>query len=216
MRKQVCSFGGIFYLAPMLCRFSLLFSCLLACLLADYRAVAQQPLGTLAGTVQDSVSRRPVAYATVVLLPTLSPAQAVATGTTNEQGGFTLANVPSGTFRLQVSFVGYASHRQAVLVTASRTTVPPILLAPTTQQLGEAVVVGTKPVVEVHPDRLVYHAAQDVSNSGGTAQDVLRKTPLLAVDGLGNVTLNGSGNFKVLVDNHPSPTLAQNLQHELC
>jgi hypothetical protein len=84
-----------------------------------------------------------------------------------------------------------------------------------TQQLGEAVVVGRKPLVEVQPDRFIYNAAQDIGNAGGTAADVLRKTPLLAVDGLGTVTLRGSTNFKVLINNHPSPTLAQNLTQAL-
>ncbi|MEJ7658207.1 MAG: hypothetical protein WKG07_00575 [Hymenobacter sp.] len=37
---------------------------------------------------------------------------------------------------------------------------------------------------------------------------MLRKAPLLAVDGDGNVKMRGSGNFKVLVNNKPSPTLA--------
>jgi hypothetical protein len=76
----------------MIGRFSLLFGLLLNCLLDCSRAVAQQPLGTLEGTVEDLVSRRPVDYATVVLLSALPPAQAVASGTTNEHGVFTLAN----------------------------------------------------------------------------------------------------------------------------
>ncbi|RZK39013.1 MAG: TonB-dependent receptor [Hymenobacter sp.] len=44
---------------------------------------------------------------------------------------------------------------------------------------------------------------------------MLRKAPLLAVDGDGNVTMRGSANFKVLVNNKPSPTLARNLAEAL-
>jgi outer membrane receptor protein involved in Fe transport len=90
-----------------------------------------------------------------------------------------------------------------------------LLLPTAAQALGEAVIIGTKPVVEVKPDRLVYNADQDVSNAGGTTQDVLRKAPLLAVDGDGNVKMRGSSNFKVLVNNKPSPTLARNLAEAL-
>jgi len=128
---------------------------------------------------------------------------------------FALPKLAPGLYRLQVSLVGYASHPQAVVITSATTTLPPILLAPAAQQLGEAVVVGRQPLVEVQPDRLVYNAAQDIGNAGGTAADVLRKTPLLAVDGAGTVTMRGSTNFRVLVDNHPSPTLAQNLTQAL-
>jgi outer membrane receptor protein involved in Fe transport len=40
-------------------------------------------------------------------------------------------------------------------------------------------------------------------------------TALLAVDGDGNVKMRGSGNFRVLVNNKPSPTLASNLAEAL-
>jgi hypothetical protein len=184
-------------------------------LVAHYATRAQQLPGTLLGSIQDSVSRQPVAYATVVLVPLSATGSQLAGATTNPQGLFTLPKVVPGSFRLHVSFVGYASRTQPVVVTSATTTLPPILLVPAAQQLGEAVVVGRKPLVEVQPDRLVYNAAQDIGNAGGTAADVLRKTPLLAVDGIGTVTLRGSTNFKVLVNNHPSPTLAQNLTQAL-
>ncbi|QKG59262.1 TonB-dependent receptor (plasmid) [Hymenobacter sp. BRD128] len=165
--------------------------------------------------MQDSVSHQPVPYATVVLLPLSATGSQLAGATTDPQGLFTLPKVIPGSFRLQVSFVGYASRTQPVVVTSATTTLPLILLVPAAQQLGEAVVVGRKPLVEMQPDRLVYQAAQDIGNAGGTAADVLRKTPLLAVDGLGAVTMRGSTNFRVLVNNHPSPTLAQNLTQAL-
>jgi outer membrane receptor protein involved in Fe transport len=192
-------------------------SCLLVLLhlVATCATLAQQRPGTLSGSVLDSVSRQPVPYATVVLLPAAPESSQLAGAPTDAQGLFTFPNVVSGSFRLHVRFVGYASRTQPLVVTSATTTLPPILLAPAAQQLGEAVVVGRKPLVEVQPDRLIYNAAQDIGNAGGTAAEVLRKTPLLAVDGMGTVTLRGSTNFKVLVNNHPSPTLAQNLTQAL-
>lgn len=52
-----------------------------------------------------------------------------------------------------------------------------------------------------------------MGNVGVTAADVLCKTLLLAVDGMGNVTLRGATNFKVLVNDKPVP--AQNLAQAL-
>jgi hypothetical protein len=190
-------------------------SLLLIGLLASYAAAAQEITGTLTGAVLDSVSRQPVAYATVALLPN-APVDKPFTGTTTDaQGLFAFTKLAAGAFRLHVSFVGYRAHLQTVTVTTATTKLPPILLALAVQRLGEAVVVGTKPLVDVQPDRLVYHADQDVGNAGGTAADFLRKAPLLAVDGVGNVTMRGSANFKVLINNRPSPTLAQNLAQAL-
>lgn len=177
---------------------------------------AAQGLGTtVAGTVCDSVSRQPVAFATVVLWPKGTPVgPPAASASADAQGRFALV-VAAGTFRLQVSLVGYATHQQVVAVAAGPVVLAPIWLVPAPQQLGEAVVVGSRPLVEVQPDRLVYHASQDVGNAGGTGQDVLRHTPLLAVDNLGSVTLRGSGNFRVLINNKPAPALTQNLAQTL-
>ena len=171
--------------------------------------------GSLSGTVLDSASRQPVAYATVALLPAGPGGKPLTGVAANDRGQFALARLAAGTYRLQVSFVGYAPRTQAVTVTDGPTTVAPIQLAPATQRLAEAVVLGTKPVVEVRPDRLVYNADQDVTNAGGTAQDVLRKAPLLAIDGDGSLRMRGSGNFKVLVNNRSSPSLARNLAEAL-
>lgn len=188
---------------------------LLLGLLIGQTTAGQSLTGSLTGTVRDSLSQQPVPYATVVLLPNTPSITPLAGSITDENGLFNLLQLAPGSFRLQVSFVGYAPRMQSVTVTTAPTTLSPILLTPTTQQLGEAVVVGTKPLVDIRPDRLVYNAAQDVGSAGGTAVDILRKTPLLAVDGEGNVTMRGSTNFKILVNNHPSPILAQNLSQAL-
>ncbi|MDO7886523.1 TonB-dependent receptor domain-containing protein [Hymenobacter cheonanensis] len=190
--------------------------------LAPTAALAQAPAaapavpatGALTGTVLDSLGRQPVAYATVVLLPPTGdkPLTGVAA---DDQGHFALTKLAAGSFRLRASYVGYGTRTRPVVVGTGPTAVGTLLLPTAAQALGEAVVIGTKPVVEVKPDRLVYNADQDVSNAGGTAQDVLRKAPLLAVDGDGNVKMRGSANFKVLVNNKPSPTLARNLAEAL-
>ena len=191
---------------------------LLALLFMSRLAVAQAPAaatGSLTGTVLDSLSRQPVAYATVVLLPAAASETPVSGVAADDKGKFSLTKLPAGSFRLRVLYVGYGSRTRSVTVGAGATAVGTILLPAASTALAEAVVVGQKPVVEVKPDRLVYNAAQDVGNAGGTAADVLRKAPLLAVDGDGNVTMRGSGNFKVLVNNKPSPTLAKNLAEAL-
>ncbi|MGI4883462.1 MAG: TonB-dependent receptor domain-containing protein [Janthinobacterium lividum] len=181
-------------------------------------AMAQGPAaatGALTGTVLDSASRQPVAYATVVLLPPAPNDRPITGVAADDQGKFSLTKLAAGAFRLRASYVGYGPRTRAVVVGAGATDVGPLRLRAAAQALGEAVIVGSKPVVEVRPDRLVYNADQDVSNAGGTAADVLRKAPLLAVDGDGNVKMRGSGNFKVLVNNKPSPTLARNLAEAL-
>ena len=177
-------------------------------------AAAPAATGSLTGTVLDSLKQAPVPYATVVLLP--ASGEAPITGVAaDDNGKFTLTKLKPGAFRLRVSYVGYAPQTRAVTVTAGATDAGSFRLLVAGTALAEAVVIGTRPVVEVRPDRLIYNADQDVTNAGGTAADVLRKAPLLAVDGDGNVKMRGSSNFKVLVNNKPSPTLASNLAEAL-
>ncbi|RYY09572.1 MAG: TonB-dependent receptor, partial [Cytophagaceae bacterium] len=183
--------------------------------LAQSPAPAAPATGSLTGTVLDSLTRQPVSYATIVLLPAAPPDKPITGVAADDAGKFALTKLPAGTFRVRVSYVGYGTRTRTVTVTSGAAALGIIRLPAAATALTEAVVIGEKPVVEVRPDRLVYNADQDVSNAGGTAQDVLRKAPLLAVDGEGNVTMRGSGNFKVLVNNKPSPTLARNLAEAL-
>ncbi|WP_177204742.1 outer membrane beta-barrel family protein [Hymenobacter arizonensis] len=171
--------------------------------------------GSLTGVVLDSLGGKPVPYATVVLLPPAPNDKAITGIAADDNGRFAFTKLPAGPARLRVSFVGYGSQTRAVVVTEGAVDVGAFRLPTAGTALGEALVIGTKPVVEVRPDRIVYNADQDVTNAGGTAADVLRKAPLLAVDGDGNVKMRGSGNFRVLVNNKPSPTLAQNLAEAL-
>ncbi|HEX8656845.1 MAG TPA: TonB-dependent receptor, partial [Hymenobacter sp.] len=176
--------------------------------------------GSLTGVVLDSLKEEPVPYATVVLLPPALPGtppndKPITGVAADDQGRFALTKLAPGPARLRVSYVGYGTQTRAVTITEGATDAGTFRLPVAGTALAEAVVIGTKPVVEVRPDRLVYNADQDVTNAGGTAADVLRKAPLLAVDGDGNVKMRGSGNFRVLVNNKPSPTLAQNLAEAL-
>jgi len=171
--------------------------------------------GSLTGTVLDSLKKEPVPYATVVLLPPAPNDKPITGVAADDNGRFSLTRLTPGPARLRVSYVGYGTQTKDVTITAGATDAGPFRLPVAGTALAEAVVIGTKPVVEVRPDRIVYNADQDVTNAGGTASDVLRKAPLLAVDGDGNVKMRGSSNFKVLINNKPSPTLASNLAEAL-
>lgn len=188
------------------------------------RAIAQQPtpsmaspsMGQLSGVVLDSVTRQPVPFATVALLTT---AGTVLTGkTTSETGSFAFMDVLPGAYSLRLSFVGYQTRTvNAVTLTAQKPILQlgTLLLRPESRQLSEVVITGQKAMIEEKSDRLVYNAANDLTNKGGTAVDVLRKAPMLTVDVTGNVQLRGSSNLKVLLNGRPSGLLARNLSEAL-
>ena len=86
-----------------------------------------------------------------------------------------------------------------------------MLMSTDTKVLGEVTVTGQASLIEDKVDRLVYNADKDITSKGGTAEDVLRKVPMLTVDMDGNVQMRGSGNIKVLINNKPSSILASNV-----
>lgn len=173
--------------------------------------------GRIAGTIIDSVSGKPVDYATVALGrtgTTISSNGAM----TDEKGSFKIDNIGPGVYRLTVAFLGY----QTKIIDPVKTTpqkpdlnLGHILLSPNTEMLGEVVVTGTAPVIENKIDKLVYNAEQDVAIAGGNATDVLRKVPLLSVDFDGNVSLRGSQNVKILINGKPSGSMAGNMADAL-
>lgn len=83
------------------------------CLMLSFGAFAQN--GKVAGTVKDASTGETLIGATVVVKGTNLGAM------TNQQGEFTLSNVPSGMQKVMVSYVGYSSETKEINVTAGQT-----------------------------------------------------------------------------------------------
>ncbi|WP_080240408.1 TonB-dependent receptor domain-containing protein [Spirosoma rigui] len=135
----------------------------------------------------------------------------------DEKGKFTLPRLAPGSYRLLVSFLGYAAKTvdNVVLSKGQTLDIGVVRLSATTRTLGEVTVAGRKALVEDKVDRLVYNADSDLAAKGGDATDILKKVPMLSVDLLGNVTLQGSSSVRVLINNKPSSILAGNLADAL-
>src|SRR5690606_21113198 len=161
--------------------------------------VSAQTKGTVTGSVIDSATNMPADYATIALFAEGQTASANGTRA-DEKRGFTVSEVPAGTYRIVVNSLGYREHTSpSVKVEGGTVDIGKVLLTPSATQLSEVEVVGEKPLIENKIDRLVYNAEKDVTSAGGNATDVLRKVPLLSVDMDGNVSLRGDQNVKILI-----------------
>lgn len=173
--------------------------------------------GKISATVIDSVTKKPVEYATVALSKsgqTKSTNGSLADG----KGFFKIENVKAGKYRLTVSFIGYAPKViDPVETTLSKPdlNLGDIILSPSNKVLNEVTVVGQANLIENKIDKIVYNAEKDVAIAGGNSTDVLRKVPLLSVDYDGNLSLRGSSNVKVLINGKPSGTMAGNMADAL-
>lgn len=162
----------------------------------------------LTGVVVDSVTLNPISYATISIL---SSHATTTDGTIcNEKGHFSLLRVPSDNYTVVISFLGYSTKtiKGVTIIEGKSFNIGTILLKPMDKLLNEVVVTGERNIVESKTDRLVYNAEKDISNTGGTAVDVLQKAPLVSVDLDGNVKLRGANNVRILINGKPSSIFA--------
>ncbi|WP_159473549.1 TonB-dependent receptor domain-containing protein [Dyadobacter sp. 3J3] len=164
----------------------------------------------IGGIVRDSSSAQPVSYATIGLIDNQN--NVITSTLSDENGTFNLMADKPGDYSIQISFIGYATRILPVRVLSNtlNLSIPIILLNPVATNLKEVTVSAQKNIIEVHPGMLVYNAANDLTNKGGTAADVLRKAPILNVDPQGNVSMRGSTNLKILIDGKYSGQMARN------
>jgi outer membrane receptor protein involved in Fe transport len=169
--------------------------------------------GKISGTVVDSITKKPLEYATVSIFR--SGGKAPINGVlTDEKGSFKLNNMPAGKYKITVTFIGYPSKTfDPVETTLSKpdNNMGTVILAPSAKSLSQVNVVGEKSIIETKIDKIVYNAEKDLTAQGGNATDVLRKVPLVAVDINGNVSLRGDQNVKVLINGKPSGAMSNNL-----
>lgn len=174
-------------------------------------------VGKISGTVIDSVTKKPLDYATVSIFR--SGGKVPLNGVlTDEKGNFKLSGVHPGTYKLSFAFIGYPTKSIDGIVTTPGKpdkNLGTVVVAPSSQQLKEVVIAGQTPIIENHIDKIVYNAEKDITNVGGNASDVLQKVPLVAVDINGNVSLRGDQNVKVLINGKPSGAMSASLSDVL-
>ena len=78
------------------------------------------------------------------------------------------------------------------------------------EMLKEVEIVAQKPLVKMKVDKMTYNVAQDEDSKSSTVLDMLRKVPMVTVDGQDNITVNGSSSFKVYVDGMPTVMFSSN------
>ncbi|MBW7891433.1 MAG: TonB-dependent receptor [Chitinophagaceae bacterium] len=180
--------------------------------LAGIESIAQkkQKAGySVKGKILDATANQPVAYATITVLQQDS---AITTTYSNEEGLFTVELEAFGSYRIEITSVGYEIRTFDAIVQENNavTVLENILLVKSAKSLEEISVIGRRKLIDLRPGMLIYNAENDLSLKGGTAADVLRKAPVLNVDAQGNVSMRGSRNLKILINGKYSGQVARN------
>ena len=172
--------------------------------------VSAQKIVELSGEVADSVTGAGMSYATVRLFP-YGKKDAVSVAAADGSGKFMLKAPSAGKYKLQVSGLGLqAVERTLEIGDVASFNIGRILTSETTTMLGEATVIAAAPLVTSQIDRLSYSMADDPDAKTNNMIEMLRKVPLVTVDGQDNITINGSSSFKIYVNGKPNKMMSDN------
>jgi hypothetical protein len=85
-----------------------------------------------------------------------------------------------------------------------------ITMSESSRLLDELSVTAQAPLVKVEIDKLTYSAKDDPEASTSSVLDLLRKVPLVTIDGEENIQLKGSSNYKIYINGKPSNMISSN------
>ncbi|HEX4371918.1 MAG TPA: TonB-dependent receptor plug domain-containing protein, partial [Puia sp.] len=143
---------------------------------------------------------------------------AIAGMITESKGNFSLENLPIfGGFRLKITAIGYKPYDQKVqfdmkfgqggdmqqALNGVDKDLGNIKLESEAQNLDQVTITASKPLIQLGADRKIYNVEKDISAQGGSATDVMKNVPSVAVDIDGNVTLRNA-TPTILVDGLPT------------
>lgn len=182
---------------------SLVLTIFCAFIFCAFRVNAQEP-GKISGKVTDKES---VSLEADVRLMKQNDSVIVSGAKCDVSGAFTIDNIPYGTYKIEISFIGYRNltvNNITLSASSSARQFDTLKLNKTEFTTDEIDVESEKGLVQFSADKKIFNVDQSALNKGGTALDVLKKTPLVDVDLNDNVTLRGSQNVKILIDDKPS------------
>lgn len=156
------------------------------------------------GAIIDSLSDKPVEYATVGVY-SAKDSSLVGGVITDAKGLFNIKINKAGSYYLQIKFMGYATKKVGPFeIKNSFLDFGRIYISQSAQSLSGVSIVAEKPLIELNIDKKVVNVSQNLNTTGGTALDVLKEVPSVEVDPDGNVSLRGSESVTILIDGRPS------------
>lgn len=167
---------------------------------------------TVEGVVLDSLTRagEPAAILQFYRLPDTD--KAVAFTTTDEEGRFSHSFTLAGDYIMVFDNMGRKVQRRSFTVPAGTPVVNlgEILAQDSAEMLKAGSVTAMRPLVKMEVDKMTYNVEDDADSKTSTVLDMLRKVPMVSVDGQDNISVNGSSSFQVYVDGKPNQMLSQN------
>ena len=166
---------------------------------------------TVKGVLKDEVLDESEPFATVRVFKAGQKDKPVAMFLTKEDGQFSEQLKGKGKYDIVFSSVGKEDLTQTVeLGSESVIDLGTLYIKENATVLKGVEVVAQKPLVKMEVDKMSYNVAEDEDSKSNTVLDMLRKVPMVTVDGQDNISVNGSSSFKVYVDGMPNVMFSSN------
>ena len=167
---------------------------------------AQGQTSVISGELLDSLTHEGEPFATIRVYKGRRSEKPVAMSVTGQDGKFAQKVTGQGSYLISFSSMGRKEIVRKVQLTAAGGTISlgQLLVQDDAKQLKGVEVVAQKPLVKMETDKMSYDVQADNDAKTNTVLDMLRKVPMVTVDGQDNITVNGQSSFKVYVDGKPN------------
>ncbi|NJB87699.1 outer membrane receptor protein involved in Fe transport [Lewinella marina] len=155
-----------------------------------------------------------VPYANVALY-TAADSSLVKVEVTQDNGAFSLGNVPQNRYFLVVSYLGTPDLRINELNVTGDRDLGDLSLAPAGVDLAQATVRTTRTLVEVKPDRTVFNVQGTINAAGNDGLDLLRKAPGVSIDNNDNISVLSRSGVLIYIDGRRLPLQGTDLSNYL-
>ena len=166
---------------------------------------------TVKGVLMDEALGEAEPFATIRVFKAGKTEKPVAMFLTNENGQFSHEVKGKGRFDIVFSSIGKEDLKQTVTLGQENSLdLGTLYIKENATMLKGVEIVAQKPLVKMDVDKMSYNVAEDEDSKSNTVLDMLRKVPMVTVDGQDNITVNGSSSFKVYVDGMPNVMFSSN------
>ena len=167
---------------------------------------------TVKGQVLDSLTNESVPYATLRIALASTPEKPIKLLACDIDGKFQTPLNNIGTYIIVMQSIGKAPAEKVFTLSDERKVMDlgVLFMQDNNLRLEEVTVTAQKPLVKAEIDRIIYCLEDDPEAQTNNTLEMLRKVPMVTVDGEDKIELKGSSNFKVYMNGKPSNLLSNN------
>ena len=167
---------------------------------------------TVKGVLLDSITKVGEPYSTIRIYKEEAPNKPIKVLTTDVNGKFAQKITEVGNLTISFTSVGKKIVSKEFSIEPNSTTIDlgAIYTKENAKELKGVEIVAQKPLVKNEIDKLAYNIEDDPDSKTSSTLEMLRKVPMVTVDGEDKIQVNGSTKFKIYINGKPNNMISSN------